>query len=192
MSMWGLARALRQAGATPELFGYVVAWQPFEEIVQRLHARLNAMADDESVVIGHSLGGLLLRAAIARLAPGVRRPRRIILLGTPSHSPRLARRFRHAWWYRLLNGDAGDLLADEARIAKIPRPDVPCTTIAGTRGFSGRWSPFGDEPNDGLVATTETQLAGVEEWIALPLSHPFIMNDNRVRALVRERCMTSH
>jgi pimeloyl-ACP methyl ester carboxylesterase len=175
-----------------ELFGYVAAWQTVEQIVGRLRTRVEMMADGHYVLIGHSLGGLLLRAAVASLPLGVRRPHRIILLATPNRSPRLARRFGHAWWYRALNGDAGALLAQEARMAEIPRLDVPCTIIAGTRGVYGRWSPFENEQNDGLVAVTETEIAGADEWISLPLRHPFIMNDARVHQIVRERCLRTY
>lgn len=186
--MWRLARSLRTAGLRTHLFGYATAWQPVDEIVARLQLSLASMARNEYVVVGHSLGGVLLRAAVAGLPPDVRRPDRIIMLGTPNRSPRLARRFEHAWWYRLLNGDAGDLLARESRLAEIPSPELPATVIAGTRGLNGRWSPFGNEPNDGLVAASETRLDGTEEWIALPLRHPFMMNDGRVKELIVERC----
>jgi hypothetical protein len=110
------------------------------------------------------------------------------MLATPNHSPRIARRFEHSWWYRALNGDAGRMLASESRMAGIPRLEVPCTIIAGTRGVSGRWSPFGAEENDGLLAVGETELEGADEWISLPLRHPFIMNDARVLEIIRERC----
>jgi hypothetical protein len=190
LSMWRLARSLRLAGMETELFGYVAAWQPVDRIVNRLRVRIEAMADGDYVVVGHSLGGLLARGAVAGLAPGIRRPQRIVMLATPNHSPRLARRFEHAWWYRLLNGDAGDMLAHESRLAAIPDVEVPCTIIAGTRGINGRWSPFGNEQNDGLLAVSETEMAGADEWIPLPLRHPFIMNDARVRRLVEERCLS--
>lgn len=190
LSMWRLARVLRRSGLTPELFGYVAAWQTFDEIVARLGVRIVAVAGGDYVVVGHSLGGLLSRAAVASLPPGVRRPRRIIMLATPNHAPRLAQRFERAWWYRALNGDAGRLLASESRLMNVPAPGVPCTVIAGTRGLHGRWSPFGDEPNDGLVAVSETEMPGAAEQLSLPLRHPSIMNDRRVQELVRERCTT--
>ena len=188
LSMWRLARALRQAGSATELFGYLAARQSVEEIVRKLRKRLEALAGDEYVVIGHSLGGVLLRAAVATLPAGVRRPRRIIMLATPNHSPRLARRFEHAWWYRTLNGDAGQWLADEGHFAGIPPIDVPCTVIAGTLGIHGRWSPFGSEANDGLVTISETRLATADESIEVRATHAFIMNDASVRDLVMERC----
>ena len=188
LSMWRMVRALRQAGIDTETFGYVAAWQSVEEIVDRLRARIESIANQEYMLVGHSLGGLLLRSAVAALPPEVRRPSRIIMLATPNHSPRLAQRFERAWWYRILNGDAGALLAHESRMAAIPPPDVPCTVVAGTRGINGRWSPFGNTENDGLVAVPETELAGADEWITLPLRHPFFMGDKRVQSLVRERC----
>lgn len=172
---------------TTELFGYTAALQRFDEIVLRLRDRIVHEADDHYVVIGHSLGGLLLRAALASLPSTAPRPRRVIMLGTPNHSPQLARRFATSWWYRLINGDAGALLADEERIARIPPPVDPVTIIAGTRGITGRWSPFGRDANDGIVAVDETRLVGVE-WIAVPARHPFIMNAPRARDLMRERC----
>ena len=147
-----------------------------------------AMADGDYIVIGHSLGGILLRSAVATLLPGVRRPRRIIMLATPNHSPRLARRFGNMLWYRAINGDVGQWLTDELRFAEIPALDVPCTVIAGTRGLTGRWSPFGEEANDGLVAVSETVLNAADELITLPVTHAFIMNDARVREIVMERC----
>jgi pimeloyl-ACP methyl ester carboxylesterase len=188
VSMWRLSRSLRRAGLRTKLFAYATAWQSVDEIVRRLQARLMILSGGEYVVVGHSLGGVLLRAAIAGLPQDIRAPRRIIMLGTPNHSPRLARRFEHSWWYRLMNGDAGDLLAQESRLASIPSTVVPCTNIAGTRGINGRWSPFGIEANDGLVAVAETRLDGAEEWITVPVRHPFIMNDKQVQAIIRQRC----
>jgi hypothetical protein len=90
-----------------------------------------------------------------------------------------------------MNGDAGDLLAHEDRLAGIPATTVPCTVIAGTRGINGRWSPFGNEANDGLVAVSETELDGAEESVTVPARHPFIMNDRRAREIIRSYCSTS-
>lgn len=186
--MWRLQDTLRDSGIEAETFGYVAAFESIEAIVNRLTARLAGLAGGDYVVIGHSLGGLLLRAAIAALPSGTRRPRRLIMLATPNHSPRLARRFRDTFWYRVLNGEAGRLLADEARLLGWPRAGVPSTVIAGTHGIGGRWSPFGADPNDGIVAVTETQLDGVEEWLTFPVAHPFMMNARAVQQVVLERC----
>jgi len=189
VSMMRLAATLRKAHLETELFGYLCARQSVADIVRRLQVRIERMAGEDYVVVGHSLGGLLLRWAIAELPATVKRPRRIIMLGTPNHSPRLARRFHSALWFRLLNGDAGDLLASEERMEAIPVPSVPCTIIAGTGGARGRLGLIGDEENDGLVASSETHLNADEEWIGFPVRHPFMMYNTQVRQAVLERCL---
>jgi pimeloyl-ACP methyl ester carboxylesterase len=191
VSMMTLGNALRRAGITPSQFGYSAAFESVERIVGRLRQRLEQEADDEYIVAGHSLGGLLLRAAIADLAPAALRPRRIIMIGTPNQSPRLARRFLGAFWFRAINGDAGRMLASPERMAAIRPPTVSCTVIAGTGGPRGSWSPFGEEPNDGLISVDEARMGGDEEFIELPILHPFMPYDRRVSRLVMERCATS-
>src|SRR6202034_4433106 len=52
--------------------------------VSRVARRLTQIADaGEYVLIGHSLGGVLLREALRDLPRAVRRPTRLFLLGSP-------------------------------------------------------------------------------------------------------------
>jgi hypothetical protein len=60
------------------------------------------------------------------------------------------------------------------------------TVIAGTRGWPTALSLFGGEPNDGVVAVAETALAPGTDTIQVPASHTFMMNNRRVRAIVRD------
>jgi pimeloyl-ACP methyl ester carboxylesterase len=186
-SMAGLGRALRRAGIEPQYFGYLSAVERFDRIRDRLAARIEAIATDEYVAIGHSLGGLLLRSALTRLPAAVPLPRHLVMLGTPHRSPRLARRFQRRLWYRWLNGDVGQLLATPERIAAIPFPSVPAITIAGVGGPTGRWSLFGDDPNDGIVALDETRDDEAGDLLSFPVLHPWMMNDRRVRTALLER-----
>lgn len=106
------------------------------------------------------------------------------MLGTPNQLPRLAARFRRFWPYRIVNGEAGQLLADPRFFASLPALTVPYTVIAGTGGRRGRWSPFGDEPNDGTVAVTETVVSPEDAPVLVPARHTFIMNHRDVRRTV--------
>ena len=63
------------------------------------------------------------------------RPERLILLGTPSRPPRLARRFHRLIPYRWINGQSGQLLARSTFFSVLPVDVVPCTVVAGTRGW---------------------------------------------------------
>jgi len=188
LSMLRLAHALRVAGIESYQFGYFTAWESVDRIAGRLSLRIAELATGDYVLIGHSLGGVLLRLAVASLPPDVRRPARLIMIGTPNRSPLLARRFEHAWWYRIRNGEVGRFLASEARMARLPDPGIPCTVIAGTRGIHQSWSPFGAEENDGLVSVSETEFPAAEEWIKVDARHVSMMNHRETRRLIVERC----
>ena len=77
-------------------------------------------------------------------------------------------------------GEMGQLLASESFMAALPQP-LPQTWIyAGTKGPRGRFSPFGEEPNDGILLVAETQVAGGIPVVEIPASHTFIMNSRLV------------
>lgn len=187
-SMLVLARRLRQAGMTTAQFGYVPAVERYDRIVDRLVRRVSAIATDtDYIVIGHSLGGLLLRSALGMLDPALPQPRHLFMLATPNHSPRLARRWHRNLAYRLFTGDAGQLLADAARVRAIPLPTVPYTIIAGTSGTRRPWSSFQDEPNDWIVGLSEVRLREDDHIITVSLGHTFMMNYREVAAVVISR-----
>jgi alpha-beta hydrolase superfamily lysophospholipase len=112
LSLTRLARYLRREGHHVERVGYVAALESFSRIRRRVRHRLEALArrGERYAVIGHSLGGLALRATLGNLAPA---PACLIMLATPNQSPRLARRLQRFWPYRLVTGESGQLLASE-------------------------------------------------------------------------------
>lgn len=188
LSLLGLAGDLRRAGHRTESVGYLGALESWQRIVARVRGRLGvaACAGAPYAIVAHSLGGLIARAALGEWPAGRPLPGRLVLLGTPNRVPRLARRF-HRWWpYRLLNGECGRLLAEAAFFAALPRPPVPTVVIAGTKSWPRALGLFGDAANDGIVALDEARLDGAAEFIELPVSHTFMMNDRRVRATVRD------
>jgi|SRR5215211_1247160 len=184
LSLLFLVNRLRSWGFHPEQFGYAAVAQRYDSIVVRLADRLAGMAArGPYAVVGHSLGGVLLRSAIPRLS--VTRPSRLVMLGTPNRPPRLAKLLGVLWVYRQLMGECGRNLSSPLFYAELPKPCVPYTIIAGTAGPRGRWSPFGDEPNDGLVAVSETLIREDDSVILLPVTHTFMMNNALVHQEIR-------
>ncbi len=61
----------------------------------------------------------------------------------------------------------------------LPVPGVPTKIYAGVAGPRGRYSPFGEEPNDGLLTVKETFLPRVPLQ-TVPALHTFIMNSKMV------------
>jgi hypothetical protein len=179
-----LVRRLRSWGYRTELFGYVAVAQGYDAIVSRLVVRLERLASaGPYAVIGHSLGGILLRSALSQL-PGPQ-PEHLIMLGTPNRPPRLARVLGVRWVYRRIMGECGVNLSSAQFYASLPLPPVPYTIVAGTAGPKGRWSPFGYEPNDGIVAVSETRICDDDPLVLLPVTHTFMMNNATVHEVIR-------
>jgi pimeloyl-ACP methyl ester carboxylesterase len=183
ISLFGLASTLRKAGHRTQFFGYSPTLEKFSRIVRRLVCRLRRLASSGQPVglVGHSLGGLLLRLAIAEV-PELK-VHHFIMLGTPNRPPRMA---RLAWrWlpFRLFTRECGRFLATPDEYRGLGPLEVPYTVIAGTAGPCGRFSSFGAEPNDGLVSLSEATLGSGSDVEQLPVWHTKMM-DSR---LVQER-----
>jgi hypothetical protein len=180
-----LGRQLRRWGHHIEQFGYAAVAQPYDAIVARLTKRIERVAAaGPYAIIGHSLGGVLLRSALARLTGP--RPEHLVLLGTPNRPPRLARVLGDKWLYQRLMGECGANLASTDFYAALPVPDVPYTIVAGTAGPRARWTPLGVEPNDGIVAVSETRIREDDAIVVLPVTHTFMMNNSAVQQVIRE------
>lgn len=185
VSLRSLKRCLRRAGHQPETFSYFAFAQPYQAIRDRLAAQLAAMRGGGPVaLIGHSLGGLLLRDALAAV-PDLP-VHRLIMLGTPNKPPRRARLAMRWLPWRMFARSCGELLATPAAFAAIPRPAVPYTLVAGTAGHRLLSAPFGEELHDGFVAVSETRIDDADEPVLLPLNHTFMMNDDRLQGLIVE------
>jgi pimeloyl-ACP methyl ester carboxylesterase len=184
MSMLHLGRKLRRAGYPVNVLGYVAAVESYARIARRVQERFaRTAARGPYVVVGHSLGGLLARAALGRWPSSFTWPAHLIMLGTPNRPPRLARRYGKLLAYRWINGECGQLLTRDDFFARLPPLTIPYTIVAGTRGGPGRRA-FGDEPNDGVVAVSETLIAPSDTPITVPARHTFMMNDRRVLAAI--------
>lgn len=185
VSCRSLARSLRRTGCATESFVYAAFAQSFDAIVARLVRRLESIAArGQYAVVGHSLGGVLLRAALPRLRGPA--PRHLVMLGTPNRPPRTARLAAGFRPFRWIAGECGTCLANTDFYRHLPEPSVPYTVIAGTRGLRGRWSPFGADPNDGLVAVEETRVRDDDPVLTLPVAHTFMMRDRAVQAFVKQ------
>ena len=95
ISGWPLLWKLKRGGLKTQTLWYSTTFEDFAAITRRLVAAITALADAGNyVLIGHSLGGVLLRAAIDALPPRTRRPRHLFLLASPMRPARLAQRLR--------------------------------------------------------------------------------------------------
>ena len=98
-------------------------------------------------------------------------PGRIVLLGAPvrgSAAARVAGSIGVGQW--LIGPSAAEALVSHRR--RVAPAGREVGIIAGTRPVGlGRWFARFDEPNDGTVAVSETQLEGACDRLVLPVSH---------------------
>lgn len=188
LSGWGLLRKLRAQGIDTSTFGYTTALQSFSQIANRLSLRIVRLANaGEYILIGHSLGGLLLRSALTSLPAGTRAPTRVFLLGSPTQPARLARMLSRNPIFRITTGDCGQMLASDARMQAVPPIEVPTTGVFGNRGMPVTALAFRGEPNDGVVSVSEIRAPWITEEIIVPVVHTFLRTSQRVAALILER-----
>ncbi len=188
LSGWPMLWRLKRSGFTTRTFAYMTSMENFARIKARLVARITALAaKGDYLLVGHSLGGVLLRDAINALPQGTRLPRRLYLLGSPITPARLAIKLANNFIYRMTTGDCGQMLGSTTRMAEIGSVTIPTVSILGTRGFSHTQGPFRDEANDGVVAVSEAAANWIADEVHIPCVHTWLPGSRRVAELILAR-----
>lgn len=189
LSGWPLLRKLRQAGLQTQTFGYMTSLEDEAGIVARLRSRMMEIGrHGDYVLLGHSLGGVLLRLALKTLPTDARRPRHLFLLGSPILPSRLAQRLRGNPIFRLTTRDCGRMLGSVERMAAIGPVDVPVTGIAGVRGLIATQARFfGKELNDGVVALDEVSACWLTDRVDISVVHTLLPASSIVAQIVLQR-----
>lgn len=190
LSVFGLSQFLQRSGYRTELFGYSSLLESYAQIVGRLQNRLAELAAyQEYGIIGHSLGGLLVRSALTA-SHDLIMPKPVILLGPPNQSPRIAQLAQRFSPFSPFAGDCFRNLADPNFYRQLPPLNIPHTIIVGTDGPRGPWSFFGEEVNDGVLTLEEMQGADDDSlqssqvsWAASNCPHTMMLPVNHIQML---------
>lgn len=130
--------------------------------------------------VTHSLGGILVRLYLKKHpldALG-----RVVMLGPPNRGSEIVDKLRNNPAFRLLNGPAGSQLG--TKITDVPESlgpvDFELGVIAGTRHANPLLSVYLPKPHDGKVSVASTRVEGMTDFIVLPTTHSFMMNNEAV------------
>lgn len=182
ISGWPLLYQLKRAGLQTRSFSYLVSLEPFAAIQSRLEKQISEIASEGNyILIGHSLRGILIRAALSSLHKDIPPPERIFLLGSPVNPSRLAKKFSTNIVFRALTRDCGDLLASSERMSKVSPTIYPTTSIVGVRGIP--WK-FEGEENDGIVSLSEVSAEWLTDEVRLSLVHGLLPVSNQVARII--------
>ena len=168
--LWPLARRLERQGFGSRLFSYDSVRVDLATNAACLAGFLSGIDAGSVHLVGHSLGGILIRA-LFHYHPD-QKPGRVVTLGAPHGGSRVARQLsRSAFWRRTMGKSVAQLLDDATRHWPLPPREIG--VISGTRSFGmGKLLyPGLPRPNDGLLAVEESTLHGARASIVLPVSH---------------------
>jgi pimeloyl-ACP methyl ester carboxylesterase len=173
--------AIEAGGFATLNLGYASRRKSLEALAEDIHPAIGRFAEltEGSIhFVGHSMGGLLARAYLARYRP--RRLGRVVMLGTPNSGSEIADRLKNVRAYRAWFGPAGQQLItqrDAALDAILPPVDYPVGIIAGNRSVYPISSAFLPKPHDGRVSVENTRLDGMMDHVVIAVSHPSLVRN---------------
>ena len=185
-SMDALQEALVEEGYATINDGYPSRDYAIEPLAEMAIAPAIARcpADGQIHFVTHSLGGILVRQYLG--THQLERLGRVVMLGPPNGGSEVVDELGEVPGFHFLNGDAGMQLGTGTMSVPntLGKADFDVGIIAGTRSVNLFLSTLIPGPNDGKVSTENTKLAGMRDYIELPVTHTFMMSNQKVIAQV--------
>jgi pimeloyl-ACP methyl ester carboxylesterase len=168
LTLFSLARRLRGAGYSVDVFDYASVFGDSVATVERLRKRMREASADRVHLVGHSLGGIVALEATRHVRDLPRG--HIVCLGPPLKGSSVARLLAHFPGGRWMLGSNHAKL-----VAGVERWDGsrPVGVVAGRMPF-GLGISLGallTAPHDGTVSVEETRLAGLADHCTVAATH---------------------
>lgn len=174
---------LERAGLHVCNLDYPSRSRSIDELVEMLDegvACLEARSDSTVHFVTHSMGGILVRAYLARSRP----PNlgRVVMLSPPNRGSELVDVLGGTWWFRTFLGPAAVELGTgpDSLPNRLGPADFELGVVMGSRSLNPLGSWFIPGADDGTVSVESAKLAGMRDFLLVRRSHTFIMLDDVV------------
>ncbi|MEM6618210.1 MAG: alpha/beta fold hydrolase [Pseudomonadota bacterium] len=174
---------LKREGYTVVNASYPSTQATVEELSSRAVApALRACGTRQTHFVTHSMGAIVLRHYVA--THGVpRNLGRTVMLGPPNKGTPIVDQMEEIPGFAYFNGPAGAQLGTgpDSLPNRLGPVNFAVGVIAGYQSISPFMSAMMEGPNDGKVPVAATAVAGMKDHISLPVTHTFMMNNNKVQ-----------
>lgn len=181
-----LASNLSAHGYTTINYGYPSTDHTVEKLAQDAISDALSQCPEQSKIhfVTHSMGGILVRQYLS--INTIEDIGRVVMLGPPNKGSQVVDNLKDVPGYKMINGPAGmQLGTGEASVPnKLGPANFEVGIIAGTRSINLILSTMLPGKNDGKVSVENTKLEGMTDHISLPVTHPFMMKNQKVMSQV--------
>ncbi len=158
IAMWKLASRLERAGFLVQRIGYKSITGTRDEILADIGRQIQMCCAGHNHAVhfvGHSLGGLFIRAYLQDNR--VENLGRVVLIGTPNQGAEIIDKFRHKWWVQFLGPTALALGTDDNSFPNsLKLPYYAVGVIAGVSDSDNEDILPGLD--DGLISVESTKI----------------------------------
>ena len=130
--------------------------------------------------VTHSMGGILVRQYYAKNS--IKGLNRVVMLGPPNGGSEIIDRMKEMPGFEKISGPAGQQLRtdNEALPNALGKVEFDLGVIAGTQSVNVFLSLLLPGEDDGKVTVASAKVAGMNDFIAMPTTHPFMMKNTKV------------
>lgn len=181
-SMAKMSRVLDDEGYKVVNVKYPSTKYPVETLAKNAILKALSQCPESSKInfVTHSMGGVLVRQYLKENR--IKNMGRVVMLGPPNQGSQVVDKLSNIPGFKILNGPAGMQLGTKhgSLLNTLGSADFELGVIAGTRSINPILSVILPNPNDGKVSVENTKIKGMADHLVLPVTHTFMMNNNKV------------